>query len=54
MIWSYFKNEHRDNPKEDFEHESKRKMSKREMEIKMGTTGQGKCYTERRKNTGRN
>jgi hypothetical protein len=36
-------------PKNLFEHESKRKKPKRETTIKMGTEGQERCYTERRK-----
>jgi hypothetical protein len=38
MVWICFKNERRENCK-GFEHESKRIVSKRELEIKMGTTG---------------
>jgi hypothetical protein len=33
-----------------FEHECKRKMPNREIEIKMGTTGEERCH--RRKNMG--
>jgi hypothetical protein len=37
MVWTLFKNQQRENPKESFEHEHK--MLKRETEIKMETTG---------------
>jgi hypothetical protein len=39
MVWTHFKNELRENSKECFEHESKKKTSKRETKTKMGTTG---------------
>jgi hypothetical protein len=34
-----FLNEQRENPKKEFEHESKREMAKRETEIRTRTTG---------------
>lgn len=37
MTRTHFKNERRPNPIEGFEHETKRKMLKRKVEIKMGT-----------------
>jgi hypothetical protein len=37
MVWTSFKYERRENPKEGFEHENKRKMPERETKMKMGT-----------------
>jgi hypothetical protein len=48
VVWTHFKNEHRENRKEGFEHESNRKTLKTENKIKTGITGQEKCCTEGR------
>jgi hypothetical protein len=54
MVKTSFENKQRENPKKGFEHESKRKMPKRETEIKMGTTGYERRHTKGWKNMGRN
>jgi hypothetical protein len=50
MVWTCFKNEQRENPKEGFEHESERKMPMWETKIKMRTAGLERCHTEGREN----
>lgn len=47
-------NELRGNPRESLECETKRKKAKKKIKIKMGTTDQGRCLTEKRRNIGRN
>jgi hypothetical protein len=54
MVWACFKNEWRQNPKEGFEPESKRKMTKTEIKIKMGILSSKSCHTEGMKSMGGN
>jgi hypothetical protein len=39
IVWAHFKSERRVNPKDSAEHETEKKTSKRETDIKMGTAG---------------
>jgi hypothetical protein len=46
MVWAHFENEQWENPKEDFEHESKMKLPKGEGQDEDGNNRLGKMWEE--------